>query len=318
MASLYHILDETQAYLDRCESCAAGRAGTCAWLRQFGVAEGGVVCEGTTHYERAKGLHRKTGAPPCEQRTFRQFHMAVLRLIGKVRCEKQMPESVPEMRDFLMRVMQTIHGLDELSDGMRGAFEEPVMCAMELAVGALDFYCLETLKRDYLELFLSYAPKYDREAALREFSFDAEYVEACLREAQKVRFALEQVVSTASRSQEGEVQVATGTLAGLDKTLVSERAMSVWKEAQVRGWVDAEYRWKLSKQEKAMFVGRFSQYLFYDKRAHWQPFKQWDGNCNYAKDYNAVKDQVLVGEANENVTVISAYFDGIDKAHALV
>ena len=322
VVNLYRILDEMQSYMDRCENCRAGRDGTCPWLKRFSSSEGIAVCGGGSHRDRARSLHKSAGAPPCEQRTFHQFHSALLKLAGKVRCEDQMPKTEPEVRDFLLRVMQVAEGLEELSDYLKPAYLEAGLYALELAVGALDFYSLEVLHKDRIEVFRSYFPEYNRDAALREFSKDKDYIAECIGKAKKVHLKPGTVVSSVTRNPEmsevvSTVSTATGALVGLEAELVSERAMTVWKVAQERGWVDELFRWRLNKQEKAMFVGRFSQYIFHEKRAHWQPFLEWDSNCHYSKDFSTAKGLVSVGEANEAVTEISAYFDSIDRIHAL-
>ena len=319
MMSLYLILDGLQSYIDRCENCPAGRDGSCRWLKQFSVSGGDVVGEGVTHEERAKRMHKRVGFPPCNQRTFRQVHRELLRIAGKVRCEGLMPKTVTELRNFLLRVGQTAKGLEDLPDGMRAVFEDLALFALELAVGALDFYFLDTLHKDYLELFRLYLPEYDRAVALKDFTFDKAYIEECILKAEKVHIGTAMVEASVAGTVDGVNRFVhvSGTLVGLEAELVSAQAMDVWSAALSKGWVDEEYRWKLGKQEKAMFVGRFSQYLYHDKRAHWAPFKQWDSNCNYSKDFNTAKERVGYGEANEAVTAISAYFDKIDRIHSL-
>lgn len=319
MVSLYVILDGIKSYIDRCENCPAGREGSCRWLGRFSTPEGGSVWEGLSYEERARKMHRKVGYPPCNQRTFHQVRLELLKTMGEVRCKGLMPKTVTDIRNFLLRVAQTAQGLEDLPEQMRLAFGDVVLYALESALGALDYYFLDTLHKDYLELFLLYWPKYDRKRALREFAYDRAYIEECIGTAKKVHIGNAEIEAHVAGGTGMGVSVvsATGALAGLVPELVSERAMTVWTAALHNGWVDSDYRWKLGKQEKAMFVGRFSQFLFSDKRAHWQPFKQWDSQCNYSKDFNTTKGLVMVGEANEDVTAISAYFDTIDKAHSL-
>jgi len=319
MLSLYKILDGIQSYIDRCENCSAGRDGSCNWLKQFSSSEGDVVLEGMTYEERAKRQQKRVGFPPCNQRTFRQVHRELLRVAGQVRCEGLMPKTVTEIKNYLMRIGQTAKGLEDLQGQMRSAFWDVSMFALELAVGALDFYFLDALHKDYLELFLLYLPSYDRRSALKDFSFKDGYIEECIGKSVKVHIGdaeVEATVAGRTNVSDGYTTV-TGALVGLKAELVSAQAMAVWTAAHEHGWVDDEFRWCLGKQEKAMFVGRFSQYLFHDKRAHWAPFKVWDSNCNYSKDFNQAKELVKYEEANEDLTSISAYFDDLDRPHSL-
>lgn len=319
MVSLYSILDCVQSYISGCENCEVGRTGSCALLNLFSKP-GVIVVNGSSFEERARNVHKLAGRPRCgKQRSFWQYRSELLKLAGKARGEKAMPRTVTDVRDFLIRVMQTARGLDYLPDEMQALYKDAALYGLTIALGALDYYFLDTLHMDYLRLFRIYIPSYERSTALKEFSYDAKYINECISTAKKVNEGEEQVDADVAGTITGQnvVSTVTGILAGLDKELRSEIAMAVWTHARHVGWVTSNFEWRLGKQEKAMFVGRFSQYLFHDKRAHWEPFRKWDSNCNYPKDFSMVKDLVMVGDANETVTAISAYFDKIDRIHSL-
>ena len=129
MVSLYVILDGIKSYIDRCENCPAGREGSCRWLGRFSTPEGGTVWEGLSYEERARKMHRKVGYPPCNQRTFHQVRLELLKTMGEVRCKGLMPKTVTDIRNFLLRVAQTAQGLEDLPEQMRLAFGDVLLSA---------------------------------------------------------------------------------------------------------------------------------------------------------------------------------------------
>ena len=307
--------------MDTCGNCPHGRDEKCPWVNEIAaVFKEQVFSERECHDIRALCILQKVKSSPCpKQKTYDEYYEDTQIILA----DSKFTYTVEAFESYMKNLSISYDRADRNLTNCKYVFPLFINSATEQALADVDYNFLRQ-RMDVHKIIQEWFPQYIREAIYRRRGCSHREIDILLEGATEVvksgnEFVPVNVVPATTHDGATKKRLTfVGDMAGMRERPIAteDKAINVWEHALDAGWIDRRFHWQFGKQEKALFIGLFSQYLFDNERVRWAAFEGWGEKRKYAKDFCKVRDNVFNGRGNKKIIEICEFFHSLDPRHS--